>query len=350
MTSIKGSTNVGKYKAISNNDEVEPLKEDATFSLWVFVPVTFSLFAMSIFLLAKSRNVCGGVEVYHTSFDGTNSLTPVHSTYISCFGEDSLRSSMVSAQVNIHKSRTKQSIIGFGGAFTEAAALNFATLPIDSQQRVLDMYWGENGAGYTLGRIPINSCDFSAASYSFDEVAGDWDLNHFDMEVEHDQVAIIPFIKRAVATSQASGRHIRLFGSPWSPPAWLKSKVNGIQSMDGSARQHGLLSSDLARGTWAKYMSKWVSAYGLQGIDIWGLTVQNEPEFAAPWEACKFNASSEASFVRDHLGPVMKQDHPDLKIMAFDHNKDHLESWTSAMFADDGSGAPQYVDGMAFHW
>ena len=59
---------------------------------------------------------------------------------------------------------------------------------------------------------------------------------------------------------------------------------------------------------------------------------QNEPEFAAPWEACQYNATSEAAFVRDYLGPTLKADHPDLSIMAFDHNKDHLEAWTAAMF------------------
>ena len=68
-------------------------------------------------------------------------------------------------------------------------------------------------------------------------------------------------------------------------------------------------------------MSKWVEAYGDAGVPIWGVTVQNEPEFAAPWEACKYNATFMASFVRDYLGPILKSDHPGIKIMAFDHNK-----------------------------
>ena len=140
----------------------------------------------------------------------------------------------------------------------------------------------------------------------------------------------------------------------------------------------GLAASARARATWAKYLSKWVTAYEGQGVSLWGLTVQNEPEFAAPWEACQYNASFEAAFVREFLGPTLRADHPGLKIMAFDHNKDHLEAWTEAMFpapsldsapgasvpaaaaaaatvALDGEvvstqGAGGFVDGMAFHW
>lgn len=132
-----------------------------------------------------------------------------------------------------------------------------------------------------MSRIPIGSCDFSISSYSFDDVDGDYDLKYFDNQVLHDQIAIIPFIKQAIATSVSSGLgNIKLFGSPWSPPDWLKSKKNGIQSMDGSSSRGGLLQTNRARNTWANYLSKWITAYEYQGFDMWGLTVQNEPEFA----------------------------------------------------------------------
>jgi hypothetical protein len=38
------------------------------------------------------------------------------------------------------------------------------------------MYFGPSGIGYTLGRIHINSCDFSLASYSFDDVVNDFEV------------------------------------------------------------------------------------------------------------------------------------------------------------------------------
>jgi len=241
--------------------------------------------------------------------------------------------------VQIDRRDRRQTLIGFGGAFTEAAAVNFAMLPAAAQQRVVDLYWGAGGLGYTLGRVPINSCDFSVAPYNFDGVAGDWDLLHFDDSVAHDVFSgLIPMLQRAAAAATEGGRTpLRLFGSPWSPPAWLKAPIldhaaaaaaaGGPQegSMDGSAAPEGLKRSAAAQATWAAYLSRWAGAYAAHGLPLWGLTVQNEPEFAAPWEACKFNASFEASFVRDFLGPKLRADHPTLKLMAFDHNKDHLE-------------------------
>jgi glucosylceramidase len=281
--------------------------------------------------------------------------------------------------VSINRLEQRQTIIGFGGAFTEASAVNFQKLTPAAQKKVLEAYWGADGIGYTLGRVPINSCDFSLASYNFDDVDGDWELKYFDTGLAHDwSNGMIPLIRAAMATARDSGSPypMKLFGSPWSPPGWLKypqdpaTNPGGKHSMTGSHKPNGLIASEVGKATWALYMSKWVSAYeaALAGdsdfddFKFWGITVQNEPEFAAAWEACKYNASAEAAFVREYLGPTLRRDHPDLKIMAFDHNKDHLEAWTTEMYADhsghsyingegiDGLGAGGFVDGMAFHW
>ena len=67
-----------------------------------------------------------------------------------------------------------QEIIGFGGAFTEAAAHNYHKLSPDAQHKFLQAYFGEDGIAYTLGRIHINSCDFSLGSYNFNNVKDDF--------------------------------------------------------------------------------------------------------------------------------------------------------------------------------
>ena len=67
-----------------------------------------------------------------------------------------------------------QSVIGFGGAFTEASAHNFYKLPLGVQNKFMDLYFGEDGIGFNVGRIHINSCDFSLESYSFDDVKDDF--------------------------------------------------------------------------------------------------------------------------------------------------------------------------------
>ena len=81
------------------------------------------------------------------------------------------------------------------------------------------------------------------------------------------------------------------------------------------------------QASWALYFSKFITAYKGHGIPFWGLTPQNEPMFAAPWEACSYNETNQADFVAEHLGPQMKKDHPDVKIMVFDHNRDAVDRW-----------------------
>ncbi len=250
-----------------------------------------------------------------------------------------------------------QKILGFGGAFTEAAAYNFYKLPKLKQDEIINLYFGEDSIGYTLGRIHINSCDFSLKSYTFDDISGDYDLIYFDTEVTHDNAVMIPFMIEAgmaVADKSNNEDKLKLLASPWSPPSWMKKpdKKTGKQSMVGSAEPTGLLDDPKVHLAWANYISKFIEAYKYKGVNIWALTPQNEPEFAAPWEACAYNASAELQFINNYLGPIMRQNHPEVLLLAFDHNKDHLFHWAKTMI--DGTGkdstGKDYVDGMAFHW
>ena len=106
-----------------------------------------------------------------------------------------------------------QTIAGFGGAFTEAAAQNFFSLTAADQAVVLDRYFGApfghgvGGHGYQLGRIPINSCDFSPAQFSYDDVPDDGaGLPHFDHSVAHDAQQVIPFVLQAQARAARAAR------------------------------------------------------------------------------------------------------------------------------------------------
>ena len=77
--------------------------------------------------------------------------------------------------------------------FTEAAAINWRLLSAEDQAKVISLYFDgpeKGGHGYTVGRGPINSCDFSPASYTFDVVVGDVELTHFDTTVKQRTVSI----------------------------------------------------------------------------------------------------------------------------------------------------------------
>jgi len=234
-----------------------------------------------------------------------------------------------------------QELWGFGGAFTESAALVFWGLPEAERARLLELYFGEDGLGYVFGRTHINSCDFSPDYYTFDEVDGDFDLVHFDDNVTHDTTALIPFIKAAQQVLQKNGRELKLLATAWSPPAWMKNN----SQMKGSDTP-GL--KDSCKATWAKYFSRWITAYKNHGIPIWAVTPENEPENNGMWESCVFPAQYELDFIASELGPTLKADHPDVKLFLFDHNKDDVLDWVEALYSHPE--AMQYTSGIAYHW
>ena len=259
------------------------------------------------------------------------------------------------ARLTIDRSARHQSILGFGGAFTEAAALNWRSLSKPDQTEVIRRYFAspsEGGLGYTVGRVPINSCDFGPGdalrTYSFDNVTGDVDLAHFDDSVSHDVASgMIPMILAAQTAIKAAGGELRLFASPWSPPACMKLPVNGVRSMVLTAKPNGLDPS--MQRPYAKYFSRFISAYKAKGIPMWGVTVQNEAEAAdVGWEKCVWTPEFQAQFVKEHLAPVLREEQPGVKIIGFDHNKDHVALWAKELYKDAETRAA--FDGIGVHW
>jgi glucosylceramidase len=238
--------------------------------------------------------------------------------------------------IMIDPDRTFQTIEGFGGAFTDAAADVFAELPRASQEAFLKACFDPvDGNGYTLCRTTIHSCDYAAGMYTYDEVAGDEELEHFS--IEHDRTNRLPFIKRALA---AAGGRLRLYASPWSPPPWMKT--------NGEMKHGGKLKPEY-RQTWADYFVKYVEAYAAEGVPIWGITVQNEPMATQVWESCIFTANEERDFVRDYLGPTLHAAGlGDVKLMIWDHNRGLMYQRAEAAYEDPE--ASRYIWGTAFHW
>ena len=232
--------------------------------------------------------------------------------------------------------KTFQTLVGIGGALTDASAEVWAKLPPERQQELLTAYFDpEKGIGYSLGRTTIHSCDFSSESYTYDDVAGDVALSH--VSIAHDRAARIPFLRAALAASKGS---LKLFASPWSPVPWMKT--------NGSMLKGGKLQPEYAPA-WASYFTRFVEAYRAEGIPLWGLTVQNEPAAVQAWESCIFSGEEERDFVRDHLGPALeKAGLGDLKLMIWDHNRGLLYQRAKVVY--DDPKAARFVWGAAFHW
>jgi len=228
-----------------------------------------------------------------------------------------------------------QSILGIGGALTDASAETFAKLPKDKQQQLLASYYDKGtGIGYTMARTNIQSCDFSSGSYSYVE-EGDAALKTFS--VAHDEQYKIPLIKQAMA---AAGGKLTLFVSPWSPPAFMKD--------NNDVTGGGKLKKEFAQA-WANFYIKFIRTYEAKGIPIWGLSVQNEPMAKQKWESCIYTAEEERDFIKNYLGPTLaKAGMSGKKLIAWDHNRDLVFQRASTILGDPA--AAKYVWGIGFHW
>lgn len=263
-------------------------------------------------------------EVYETSAEG-NALTQLNA-----FEENENAIS-----INLDPDTRFQTITGFGGAFTESSAYLLNQLGPENRQKVIEAYFGPNGANYSLCRTHMNSCDFSLDQYSYAPVEDDKNLEHFT--IEEDQEDLIPMIKEAMA---ASSDGFKLFASPWTAPPWMKDNKEWVGGK--------LLPEYYA--TWALFFSKYHQAYQEEGIDLWGYTVENEPHGNGNnWESMHYTPQEMTDFVVNHLGPQMEKDgFGDAVILGYDQNRAGLKEWVDEMYKDEATS--KYYDGTAIHW
>ncbi|MBK7028101.1 MAG: glycoside hydrolase family 30 protein [Bacteroidales bacterium] len=237
--------------------------------------------------------------------------------------------------IMLDPNKSFQTIVGIGGALTDASAETFYKLPKAKQDELIQAYFSvDKGIGYSLCRTHINSCDFSSESYAYAN-AGDKELKSFN--IDHDKKFRIPLIKAAL---DKAGAELQMFASPWSPPAWMKDNNNMLKG--------GKLKEEYYQ-SWADYYIRFMEFYKKEGIDFWGLSVQNEPMAVQTWESCIYTAEEERDFVKNFLGPtIRKSPLRDTKIVIWDHNRGLMYQRAKVMY--DDKDAAKYVWGTGFHW
>lgn len=228
-----------------------------------------------------------------------------------------------------------QTITGFGGSFTESSAHLLNGLSPDKRREVIEAYFGESGAKYSLTRTHMNSCDFSLGQYFYAPVKDDMLLENFSVKEDKDD--IIPMIKEAMAVSKDG---FKIISSPWTAPPWMK---------DNNHHVGGKLLPKYYK-PWALFYSKYIEAYKAEGIDIWAFTVVNEPHGNGNnWESMHFSPKEMTDFVREYLGPQLEKDgYGDKIILGYDQNRAGLQEWVDEMYKDEESS--KYYGGTAIHW
>ena len=292
------------------------------FSLFKFLVISIIM----AFTLNSSKVTNGlEIEVYETSARG-NSLKKITEFSVS----ENL------AVVTINPEEKFQTITGFGGSFTESSAHMLYQLSAANRKKIMDAYFSEAGANYSLTRTHINSCDFSLKQYAFAMVDGDKKLESFSIE-EDKKNNLIPMMLEAKSISSDG---FKIIASPWTAPPWMKDNKKWIG---------GKLLPEY-KDTWALYFSKYIDAYKKEGINIWGVTVENEPlGNGNNWESMLFSPEEMTGFVQKHLGPTLAANgKADVKILGYDQNRGGLKEWVNAMYKDEQTS--KYFAGTAIHW
>ncbi len=230
--------------------------------------------------------------------------------------------------LNVHDDIEYQTVLGIGGAFSDSAATAWKSMPEDMQEKLIEAYFDDDkGIGYNFGRLSIGSCDFSTEDYTYVREC-DETLDSFD--ISHDKKAVFPMIKAAEKYTD-----LVLLASPWSPPAYMKTK---------DKREYGGHLKKEYYPLWAKYFLKYVAACGDEKINIWGVTLQNEPRHAQMWESCLYSVEEEIEFL-GYLGKSLAG--TGVKILCYDHCRERVYERAKKIYASENG---KYCDGIAHHW
>lgn len=239
------------------------------------------------------------------------------------------------ATIEVDAMKKFQLIDGFGFTLTGGSATLIHQLPAAQQDALLkELFLPEdNGIGISYLRLSIGASDLSASVFTYDDMPDgqtDPELTHFNINEEKKD--LIPVLKKIVALNPA----IKILGSPWTPPAWMKTNNSFI---GGSLKPEYY-------SAYAQYFVKYIRAMKAAGITIDAITIQNEPLHPKNNPSMLMLAEDQAVFIKDHLGPAFKKAGLKTKIILYDHNCDKPEYPLTIL---RNKAAYPYVDGSAFH-
>jgi glucosylceramidase len=242
----------------------------------------------------------------------------------------------LATRIDVDPQRRYQEMVGFGAAITDSSAWLIEKRLNAAQRAALlkELFGRDDGLGFNFTRISIGASDFSLDHYSLDDPPGggaDPQLAHFSIAPNRDY--LLPVLRAALAINP----DLRIVASPWSPPGWMK---------DTGSMVRGRLRPD-AYAPFAAYLTKFVDAYAAEGVPIFALTIQNEPDFEPhDYPGMKLDAHERARFIGQFLGPLLAQRRTRPLILDWDHNWIHPAS-PRAVLADPV--AAPFIAGVAWH-
>lgn len=270
----------------------------------------------------------GDVEMWFTSANKQNLLVKanVNISFQSQVGNG--------AVIEVDTATTYQTMDGFGYTLTGGSAY-VMNQQLDQSQRenLLKELFSQDGIGVSYLRVSIGASDLDVKVFSYNDLpSGQTDVTLEKFSLQPDKANLIPILKQILAINP----NIKLMGSPWSPPAWMKT--NG-KTIGGSLKPEYY-------SVYAQYLVRYIQEMQKEGIPIDAITIQNEPENPHNNPSLLMTATEQADFIKNHLGLAFEKAGIKTKIVIFDHNCDHPNYPISIL---DDPAAKKYIDGTAFH-
>jgi glucosylceramidase len=307
------------------------------------MPLRFIIFVFSLFGLLSLQSNCSK----NTSGQGNNPppTGPALSTWITNGDKSALLQqqsdqnfgtvSNTYSTIEIDATQTFQTVDGFGYALTGGSAYVINKLSATDKSNLLQELFGtgSNSNAISYLRISIGASDLNASVFSYDDMPpGQTDVNLNQFSLSQDTVDLIPVLKQILTINP----NIKILGSPWSPPVWMKDNGNSI---GGSLLPQYY-------DTYAHYFVKYIQQMQAKGITINAITPQNEPLNGGNNPSMVMTADQQVTFIKNNLGPAFQAAGINTKIIVYDHNCDRPD-YPLTVLGDDAARA--FVDGSAFH-
>ncbi len=263
-----------------------------------------------------------------TTADGTRRVAPLTSSELT---PSTARSAV---HLTVDDSTRYQQMDGFGAALTESSAhLLMGLTPSARTAALRSLFDPTTGAGMSLVRVPLGASDFALSRYTYDDLpAGQTDPTLSRFSLAHDDAEIVPVLKEALAINPA----LRVLGTPWSAPAWMKTSG----SLIGGTLTSGY--TDL----YAQYLVRTVQALRDRGIPVSFMTLGNEPKYSPPDYPGMLLSPTQEAALATSLKRQLTDVGLDVQLIGYDHNWDDT-SYATQLLADPGAHAA--LAGTAFH-
>ena len=291
------------------------------------LPTLRSIFCLSLLFIPRIVTAqTNNIAVWLTNKDGSSLFQQQPSLTFNVSNNNA-------QTIVVDDSKSFQTMDGFGFALTGGSAQHIIKMSAGARNKLLHQLFDTTGTaiGVSYLRLSIGASDLNEKVFSYDDVAGDTSLSHFDLAA--DKTDVIPVMHEILQINP----HIKILGSPWSPPAWMKTNND---------TRGGRLKPEYYK-TYANYLARYITEMKRYGINIDAITVQNEPLHPGNNPSLLMVAPDEADFIKYHLGPLFKAKHINTKIIIYDHNADRPDYPVSIL---NDTAAAKYIDGSGFHF